>query len=241
MKPNTSKRPNIPGIIVVLIVIIFVGLSLKGGRFVTNHFTGKQQSKNNESPTADKNTNKGSSLLFSRYRQIKQLSDCQIIIQNSLFEQLGGRKIERQVVELPKKVEVKAEMPQSRPAQPNYLVLTGIVYLNGEPLALIEDSSKGKSYFLKRGDKIRNYTVDEITGKEITLVSENSKVVQSLGAKTYYNAEGNLLANGSVVSDSSNMAQVKSMSEPVPSENKDSNLSLIEQMRIRRKKELGQE
>ncbi len=240
MKTNKKGKNNISGIIIILIMIAFVGLGLKGGRYINNHFNGKQTI-NNEDKSPVKNINNKVNSLSSRYRRIKQLSDCQVIIQNSLFEQLGGRRIERQIVELPPKTEITTEVPQTYSAPPNYLSLTGIVYLNGEHLALIEDSSKGKSYFLKKGDRIRHYTVEEITGKEITLVNENSRIVQSLGSKTYFSTDGDMLASGSSVPDSSNNVKVKSVSESVLSDNKDSNLSLIEQMRIRRKKELGQE
>lgn len=241
MKLSKRKRTDIPGIIIILIIIFFAGLGLKGGRYIINQYTGKKQPKANENLLSVENIISKTSLSSSKYRKISQLSDCQVVIQNSLFDQLGGRKIERQVVEAPKKIEVKTDIPQTRPEPLNYLLLTGIVYLNGEPLALIEDSSKGKSYFLKKGDKIRDYTVEEITGKEVILLSENSRIVQSLGSKAYYNTDRNLLVSGSVASDSSNNPQVKPVNESVLSDNKDSSLSLIEQMRVRRKKELGQE
>ncbi|MGQ9610299.1 MAG: hypothetical protein ACUVWN_13445 [bacterium] len=239
MKLNKKEKSNILGIIVALILITFVGFVLKSERY--NHLIGKQRQTIDESQTDKKSSKNKTTSPFSKYKQIRQLSDCQVIIQRSLFEQLGGRKIERQVVELPKKIEVKTELSQKPIAQPNYLVLTGIAYLNGEPLALIEDNSKGKSYFLKKGDKIRDYTVDEIIGERVILVNGDSRVVQSLGSRIYYNVDGELLASNSIVSDSSNNAQVKSVSESVVSDKKDNNLSLIEQMRIRRKKELGQE
>lgn len=239
MKLNKKEKSNMLGIIVALILITFVGFGLKSGRY--NHFIGKQRQTIDESQTDKKSSKNKTTSPFSKYKQIRQLSDCQVIIQRSLFEQLGGRKIERQVVELPKKIEVKTELPQKSIAQPNYLVLTGIAHLNGEPLALIEDSSKGKSYFLKKGDKIRDYIVDEITGEGVILVNGVSRVVQYLGSRIYYNVDGELLASNSIVSDPSNNAQVKSVNESAVSDNKDNNLSLIEQMRIRRKKELGQE
>lgn len=239
MKLNKKEKSNILGIIVALILITFVGFVLKSERY--NHLIEKQRQTIDESQTDKKSSKNKTTSPFSKYKQIRQLSDCQVIIQRSLFEQLGGRKIERQVVELPKKIEVKTELSQKPIAQPNYLVLTGIAYLNGEPLALIEDNSKGKSYFLKKGDKIRDYTVDEIIGERVILVNGDSRVVQSLGSRIYYNVDGELLASNSIVSDSSNNAQVKSVSESVVSDKKDNNLSLIEQMRIRRKKELGQE
>ena len=157
-----------------------------------------------------------------------------MIIRRDLFEPLGGRRYEAKpsIAAATTKIEPK-ETPKPQPDQPNGLLLTGIVYLNNEPMALIEDSSRGASYFAK-GDRLKDYVVDSIADDKIVLVNGSSRITQVLGSRLYYNASGKILESAA------SSIQVK---EALASSNAPSNkadLSLVEQMRARRKKELGQ-
>jgi hypothetical protein len=154
---------------------------------------------------------------------------------------LGGRKEEPPQIKPVIQVEAKKEPPKIPPEPINDLVLTGIVYINNVPLALIEDSSKGKSYFLKKGDKLKDYTVDNVKEGEISLVNENSRITLTLGSKTYYNTNGKLLASAPTNIQTSERVMEKPSEKSVSSKEETPNLSLIEQMKARRKKELGQE
>ncbi|MGB9596851.1 MAG: hypothetical protein ACPL7B_11270, partial [Candidatus Poribacteria bacterium] len=153
--------------------------------------------------------------------------------------------------------------PPKPPPDPIYeLTLTGIVLMNNELMALIEDSSRNRSYYLKKGDKLKDYTVYEIKDNEIILVSGDSRITQKLGTKTYYDQNGKLLAtkpsyssnslvvareptdrsNQPVATNNANgVSAIQSSSSSESSGNIGGNLSLIEQMKARRKRELGQE
>jgi hypothetical protein len=120
-------------------------------------------------------------------------------------------------------------------------MLTGITYLAEEPMALIEDVSKGEAYFLKEGDRLKDYVVAAIGEENITLVNGNSKMRASLGKRTYYNADGELLAAGSADSQATESIMSNLSEESDSSEDDAADLSIIERMKARRRKELEQE
>jgi len=122
--------------------------------------------------------------------------------------------------------------------------LTGIVEVGTERTALIEDTSQKKGYFLKEGDKFKNYLVETILDESIVLVKDNSKLTTDLGSKAYYDSSRQIII--------SRQADKQGMPEPVKvAKNADGKvassngnaeeLSIIERMRERRRKELEQE
>lgn len=227
------------------------------------YFVKRQTAEINTQPI---NTNSKISFINTRPNRpiIRSLSDCQVIVRRNLFEPLGGRHIE---ISLAKQITqpttpTKQELPKPPPDPIHELTLTGIVLMNNEFLALIEDSSRNRSYYLKKGDKLKDYTVDEIKDNEIILVNADSKIIQKLGSKTYYNQNGKLLATRPsyapssttfaresidrstlpvAMSNTENASTNKSSVGSESSGNIGGNLSLIEQMKARRKRELGQE
>jgi hypothetical protein len=242
MRSGKKSKIGIPGIVVTLIVIVFLGLGVKGGKYIINHSNGKLQTGMSVKTKSVVTTAYGTYSSSDELQPIRSLSDCQIIAKKNLFEQLGGRKEEPpQIIKPVIQVEAKKEPPRIPPEPINDLVLTGIVYINNVPLALIEDSSKGKSYFLKKGDKLKDYTVDNVKEGEISLVNENSKITLTLGSKTYYNTNGKLLASAPTNIQTAERVMEKPSEKSASSNEGNTNLSLIEQMKARRKKELGQE
>jgi len=255
-----KSQKKSPGVLIFLIIVFFVGLGLKYNKTMINYFGKKQPSGINatiDNKTWSKNT-------YSNGTVIKSLSDCQVIVRKNMFEPLGGRKIEVSLTNQTAQPTVsKKQEPPKPPPDPIYeLVLTGIVFINNELLALIEDSSKGKSYYLRKGDKLKDYVIEEIKDNEVVLVNGDSRITQTLGSKTYYNLNGKLLASkpvNTVVSSSIARETNDRSSPPVAMSNTNSaslnqssggsdssansgaNLSLIEQMKARRKRELGQE
>ncbi len=256
------SRKRVPGILILLIIVFFIGLGWKYQKTIANIFN-KKQSSEIIAQTARENFKISSSNTYSKRTAIKSLSDCQVIIRRNMFEPLGGRKVE---VSLTKQTTQPTILPKQEspkpPPDPIYeLTLTGIVLMNNELLALIEDSSRNRSYYLKKGDKLKDYIVDEIKDTEIILVSGDSKITQKLGSKTYYNQNGKLLAtrpsytsssvfvareptdrpNQPVAVSNTDVSSSQPSDSSASSGNIGGNLSLIEQMKARRKRELGQE
>jgi len=264
---SRRKKSKIPGILVILILILLISIGWKYRKELANFFGEKQSSvANTTNRFSDADFKSSSKHTYSNgSNPIKSLSDCQIIVRRNMFEPLGGRRIEVLPISPTTKavVPVRQEPPRSPPDPVNELILTGIVYMSNELLALIEDSSKGKSYYLRKGDKLKDYTIEKILNNEIVLVNGDSEITQTLGSKTYYNSSGKLLtsrpayasspspvrressdrSDSSVAVSNANTADT-SVSQPSGSSDSSSsnaNLSLIEQMKARRKKELGQE
>lgn len=223
-------------ILVIAIAIASIGLGTKGIRYVLSYSTGKQESvATNKVPSAKPGiTSLSNSVQFGG-----SVSDYQIIVEDNLFRRLGWQKI----VEIPSLPEpiVQRERPNERPEPPNYLILTGITYLVQEPMALIEDISRGEAYFVKEGDKLKNYVVENITEENIILVNGNSRITVALGTRTNYNSDGELLATAMAEGQMTESIMEESNEEPDPLEEDTASLSLIERMRARRRKELGQE
>jgi hypothetical protein len=232
-----KKKIKIPGIVILLIFVLIVGIGLKVLGFTISYLKEKQPS---IATKQIKTARTVKSLIYSPtevIRPVEKLSDCQVIFQNNLFEPLGGRRLE------PQKVEIVATNPQVEPPKPpaeklNEITLTGIVYIDNEYQALIEDSGRGKSLYLKKGDKIKDYFVESITKDTMVLTNEETRLTKALGSKTYYNNNGKLLASGS--QPSTEFASKPTIQSDA-SEKEDANLSLIERMKARRRKELGQE
>lgn len=257
------SRRKVPGVLILAIIVFFIGLGWKYHKTITNYF-GKKQSSGIVAQTIDVNSKVLSANTYSKKIVIRSLSDCQVIIRRNMFEPLGGRRIEgsltKQITQ--PNVPMKQEPPKPPPDPIYELTLTGIVLINNELMALIEDSSRNRSYYLKKGDKLKDYTVDEIKDTEMILTNGDSRITQKLGSKTYYNQNGKLLATRPSYSSSSLIAARESTdrsNQPVAANNTDNvsasqsssssessgsiggNLSLIEQMKARRKRELGQE
>jgi hypothetical protein len=239
---SRKKKTGVPGILITLILIFFIGLGWRYHNQIANKlFPPKVTLASNQNPNAS--LFNGSSSLI-KFNPITNLSDCQIIVRKNLFEPLGGRIAVPTLAKTINQVVVAKQEPPKPPPDPIYdLILTGIVYNGNEILALIEDSSKGKSFYLRKGDKLKDYYVEKITDKEIVLINGDSKINQVLGSKTYYNTSGKLLASRPANAPSAPIAmnETSNRSAPSVSNNGNANLSLIEQMKARRKKELEQE
>jgi hypothetical protein len=143
------------------------------------------------------------------------------------------------MVASPPKQVIQIEKPQAPPEPLYKLAFTGIVNLGSEYIALVEDSSKNDAYFLRKGDKLKDYVVESITDGSVILSNGNSKITSLVGSVAYYNSKGWLSTyeprNNQVVALSSSESKAE---EPVSVNKNSTGLSLIEQMKARRKKEL---
>jgi hypothetical protein len=237
MKSRREKGSGIPRtVLVIAIAIACIGLGTKGVKYVLSYSTGKQ-----ESVVVNKvqSAKPGIASLPNIVQLGGSFSDYQMIVEGNLFRRLGWQK----TVEIPSLPEpvVQRERPFERTRPPSYLILTGITYLAQEPMALIEDVSRGESYFLKEGDMLKNHVVEAITEENIILVNGNSRITVALGTRTNYNADGELLATAMAEGQMPESIMKESNEEPAPLEENTASLSIIERMRARRRKELGQE
>ena len=235
VKKETSGIPRT--VVIIAVIVAFIGLGPKGVRYILHYSAAKQQS---GAITPSGETMKPGITLSSNSAQLGgSFSDYQMVVENSLFRPLGWQK----TVEIPSLPEpvVQRERPYERPKPPNHLILTGITYLAHEPMSLIEDISRGEAYFLRAGDKLKNHVVEAITEENIILVNGNSRITAALGTKTYYDAVGELLAAGLAESQTTGSIMENSNEEPAPLGEGTADLSIIERMRARRKRELEQE
>jgi len=250
-----KTKYSIPSFVVIIIIIALVGLGIRftqpgmrGFKYLVNKITKTEGQVNTKLPNRQ-------DLLSGIYRkQPGPYSDYQIIVRDNLFSSLGG--IMEQPVSKPVIIETTTQYkPQvARSAPPGELILTGIVNLGDSPTALIEDTSTKKPYFLEAGDKFQNFFVESINDESITLLNDGNKHVYKLGSKFYYgnnevtqvsnlvppqrSASGRTLSKNEQPKESASIDSNKSLASP---EQNSSNLSLIEQMKARRRKELGQE
>jgi hypothetical protein len=252
---NSSKKTRVPGILIILLILmLFIGLGWRYHNQIANKlFPQKVTVASNKDTNADNEDPNAGNPPGSPF--VPNLSDCLMTIaRRNLFEPLGGRIAEPNLAKTINQVVVAKQEPPKPPPDPIYdLILTGIVYNGNELLALIEDSSKGRSFYLRKGDKLKDYYVEKIMDKEIVLINGDSKITQALGSKTYYNTNGKLLASRPANAPSAPIAMNETSNRPAPSvaksepgstassNNSNANLSLIEQMKARRKKELEQE
>ena len=237
MKSRRKEGFGIPRtVLVVAIAIASIGLGTKGVKYVLSYSNGKQ-----ESAVVNKVQSARPAITsLSNSAQLGgSLSDYQMIVEGNLFRRLGWQK----TVEIPSLPEpvVQRERPFERPRPPSYLILTGITYLAQEPMALIEDVSRGEAYFVKEGETLKNHVVENITEENIVLVNGNSRITVALGTRTNYNSDGELLATAMTEGQMTASIMEESSEEPAPSEEDTAGLSLIERMRARRRRELGQE
>jgi len=154
-------------------------------------------------------------------------AEYQVIADNNLFRPLGWKnpppspqKTENPVVEVHRK----------RPAPTYNLSLTGIAQNGSSWLAIVEDETKKEAYFLNRGEKLKDSFVEEIFEEHIILVVGDTKTQISLGESIKYDENGQILLN-----------TIANRIVAPKIEKSENTQSLIEQMRARRRKELGQE
>ena len=222
--------------IVIAIIVASIGLGPRGVKYVLRYSAGKQEP---EATTISGEGAKTGIIPSSSSIQLNRpLSDYQLIVEKNLLRPLGWQRA-RETPARPEPV-IQREKPYKRPGPPNHLTLTGITHLSEEPMALIEDVSKGEAYFLREGDRLKNYVVANIEEDNIILVNGASRITAALGTRTYYNSNGGLLSTGSTESQTTGSIMKDSSKQPASSDGDTADMSIIERMRARRRKELGQ-
>ncbi len=236
---ETKSKTKIPRIAVIAIIIIFIGLGAKGIKYILNHSPEERQTRASQETAHIEEAESNTLLSFGWTRPAASLSDYQVVVEHDLLKPLGWQKTV--ATPPPPKPVVQREVRQERPAPTNDLVLTGIVNLGGEPIALMEDTSSGKAYFLKEGDKLKDYLVEAISEKNIVLANGSSRLTPSLGSKAQYDSNGRISIS-QLTDERAIGGSMKSTDEKVASsDGEPANLSLIERMKARRRRELETE
>lgn len=232
-RQRTKRKARIPGIVIIAMAIILVGLGVKAGKYVSGNFAGEHESETSYSTSRIGGAQGGTYSSFRSIQANRTLSDYQMVIEKNLMERLGWQK----TVEISRSRYEPVIQPQQRPEQPepvNDLVLTGIVRLDGDNVAIVEDVSSGEAYFLKKGDKLRDYFVEAVTEKNMVLVNGDSRLTPALGSKTQYDSSGHILTTEAPSAQKAETA-VKDTGKS------DATMSLIERMKAQRRRELGTE
>lgn len=174
-----------------------------------------------------KSTSSKAEVVFPKNREPKNYD---IIAENNLFRPLGWRRDSGLPAE--QNLTPKSELTVERPSPlPTYgLTLTGIVKNGPHFLAVVEDQKIRAGMFLRCGETLKDTTVHEITPNYITLAREEVTVQLALGEGIKYGPDGRVLF-GTVT---------KQQEVKRPTESDNSEQTLIERMRERRRTELNQ-
>lgn len=229
-------------IAIIVIVIALIGMGSKGGMFIYKHYNEKHRS-TAIPEAAFIITSKNSMFSSSGLLQLtRSFFDYQVVTENDLFKPLGWQKTIESTKIIPKPIVQQRVVEQQNPPEPvNELVLTGIVRLGDELVAIVEDAQKGEAHFLRKGDRLKDYTVETIAEDKIILVNDGSMILSTLGSKTYYNSNGQFLISQRTDLPATGDAMRSTNEKPAPLDEGSADTSLIERMKARRRKELGQE
>ena len=166
-----------------------------------------------------------------------ELKDYEVIAENDLFRPLGWKK-ETQSPEKPTPTVTSEPIVEIPPPPPTYtLVLTGIAKNGSDWIAVVEDRKQDEGTFLRRGEALKDVRVQEIMSEHITLARDEMTVQLALGESIEYGVDGRLrfdTAGAAKTSELLNQAEKPSETQA------DSEQSLIERMRARRRRELDQ-
>ncbi len=154
-----------------------------------------------------------------------------IIVENNLFRPLGWKRdIGPPVQQNPTPISELVDDALS--PLPTYgLALTGIVKKGPYFFAVVEDQNIRTGMFLRRGEALKDTTVQEIYPNHITLARGEMAVQLALGERIEYGTDGRVIF-GTVT------RQQKKLEEP--SESNNTAQDLIERMREKRRNELNQ-
>lgn len=211
---------------------------IASGKDIKKHTSPSRSAKKQASSSFDKPLPTTDSVELPRMKY-------QVVVENNLFRPLGWKK------EVLKETTPKTENPvvenrRERPSPTYNLSLTGIAQNGSQWVAIVEDESKREGYFLHRGEKLKNALVSEIFAEYIILVVGDTKTQLSLGGSIKYNANGEIMLN-TITTQKPDLSISESFNEVyrtqirIPNSDEDVQKSLIERMKARRRKELGQE
>jgi hypothetical protein len=164
-----------------------------------------------------------------------------MVAESTLFRPLGWQKtvVQEEVAAVAPRMAQEAPLVR-KPSYPA-LTLTGIVQNGAERLAIIEDGAINKGYFLSQGEKIKDFEISEILSDHVLLANGSQSTSFSLGDSIHYDPGGRILLD--VIADQTEYrgSIQKSPQQQGSTESEGEQMSLIERLRARRRKELGEE
>ena len=166
-----------------------------------------------------------------------ELKDYEVITENDLFRPLGWKREDQSPAE-PTPTVTSEPIVEIPPPPPTYtLVLTGIAKNGSDWIAVVEDRKQNEGAFLRRGETLKDVRVQEIMPEHITLTRDEITVQLALGQSIEYGVDGRLRFD---TAGAAKMSALLNQSEKPSETQADSEQSLIERMRARRKRELAQ-
>ncbi|MCZ6676722.1 MAG: hypothetical protein O7E52_05685 [Candidatus Poribacteria bacterium] len=171
-----------------------------------------------------------------------KLADYRAIGENNLFRPLGWTKEVAKPAKPTPKI-MPAPIAESPPPLPTYsLILTGIVQSNSEWIAVVEDQKLNKGVFLHHGERLQDTLVRDIFSQYITLARGETTVQLALGESIEYGTDGQILFDTLTTAKKPPVSEDASaeISSATSAGDADNQQSLIERMRARRRRELGQ-
>jgi hypothetical protein len=130
--------------------------------------------------------------------------------------------------------------PEVVPPPERFLVLTGIVRQNGEYLAFIEDTKKGTVTRARAGDAVLDGQVSSVALDAIEYKKENSTVTVKLGQNLEGGDRSSAPSNNATATGTSGGAGTAPEAAPNSGSASAPAGDIVEQLRQRRQKELGQ-
>lgn len=182
-----------------------------------------------------------STLFFSQSERAfplpPELKDYEVIAENDLFRPLGWKREDQSSAE-PTPTVTSEPIVEIPPPPPTYtLVLTGIAKNGSDWIAVVEDRKQDEGAFLRRGETLKDVRVQEIRSEHITLTRDDMTVQLALGESIEYGVDGRLRFD---TAGSAKMSGLLNQTEKPSETQADSEQSLIERMRARRRRELDQ-
>lgn len=166
-------------------------------------------------------------------------SGYEAITQHNLFRPLGWEPPKRTTTTLiPEHTPPVEPEPASQP-QPHYLTLTGIAQDGAESIAILEDSDRSATYFLRAGEKLKQGRIRAIHPEHIVMIQDEAEAEVALGKSVPYNGNGHLLFGSLQRHSPIPRADADRLTMDSGAEDTQEATSLLEQMRARRRKELA--
>lgn len=221
MTMKTSKKPKILGVAILgsIVCLVILGVVWRNASSVPT------QPERRIVPT--RSTIPKTEMVYPIRRKPVNYD---IIAENSLFRPLGWQRDDDLPMEQIQTTTPEHVVETPSPSPSYGLALTGIVKKGTHFIAVIEDQKINTGMFLRRGEALKDTKIEEITPNYITLAREEMTVQLALGEGIKYGPDGRMLF-GTVT---------KQQEVERPTESDNSEQTLIERLRERRRTELNQ-
>lgn len=223
----------------VLIVLILFGVVIvKGTQYAWNYDAPENSQVSAQRTVPYEPTSTSDYLAPDREGPVAAPITYESIAESNLFRPLGWEKPNPSPSPPPVPRRRVTELVRQPPPPPaRYLTLTGIAQNGSKWLAILEGTGDQEAYFVHQGETLRNATIREITPEHLVLDGNGTERTLALGQSIHQEPSG-LLRFEPISHQPALAAETRSETEPTLEEN--SEMSLLERMRARRRRELAQ-